>query len=107
MAACAVAFGVPAYVVADIEVNDHPRYDAYKRVGEKTVAQYGGKILVRGPAAETLEEGWFPKRVLIIEFADKASARKWFNSPEYREARDMRRGAAKWRAFIVDAYTPG
>jgi uncharacterized protein (DUF1330 family) len=93
---------MPAYVVADIEVKDPERYAAYMKVGPATVAQYGGRFLARGGTATALEEGWAPKRLVVIAFPDRAAALRWWDSQEYRAARKLREGAAVWKATLVD-----
>jgi uncharacterized protein (DUF1330 family) len=54
----------------------------------------GGRYLARGGATEVLEGDRVPNRTVILEFPDLAAARAWYDSPAYREARDVREGAA-------------
>lgn len=91
-----------AYVVIDVDVSDRERYQRYMKEGETSVAAHGGRFIVRGGAATTLEAGWAPKRMAIIEFADRAAAQRWWDSPEYGQARATRHGAASFRAVLVD-----
>ena len=44
-----------AYVLVQIEVTDPVRYAIYKEMAGPTVAQYGGRYIVRGGAVEELE----------------------------------------------------
>ncbi len=37
-----------AYVIFDIEVTNPVEYEEYKKLAAPTVAQYGGKYIVRG-----------------------------------------------------------
>ena len=50
-----------------------------------TLAQYGGRFLVRAGATELIEGGPDPKRIVILEFADAAAFKRWYNSPEYQK----------------------
>jgi uncharacterized protein (DUF1330 family) len=92
---------MPAYIIAEIEVTDPETYAGYREMVAPTLAAYGGRFLVRGGAAEALE-GEPPGRVVIVEFADVEQAKAWWDSPEYRAARELRRRAANSRLIVVE-----
>jgi Domain of unknown function (DUF1330) len=54
----------------------------------------------RGGATELVEGGPEPKRVVILEFADKEAIKRWYNSPEYQKILPGRLDNATGRAFI-------
>lgn len=91
-----------AYVITDIDVSDAVRYEDYKVLSGSSTALYGGKFLIRGGAHETLEGDWEPHRVVVIEFPSVEQARAWWSSPEYREAKVIRREAAESRIILVE-----
>ncbi len=91
-----------AYVILDIEVLDREVYEEYKAAGAPTIRLYGGKPLVRGGRAEILEGDINPNRLVMIEFGSVEEARRWWNSPEYSKARELRSRAARTKAFIVE-----
>lgn len=93
---------MPAYVVIEADVTDPVRYEEYKRLGDIAMAKAGGRYLARGGAIEALEGDGSPKRLAVIEFPDRAAAKRWYDSPEYRQARKAREGAARFRCVIVD-----
>jgi uncharacterized protein (DUF1330 family) len=93
-------------MVADIDVTDAARYDEYRRLSGAAVAKYGGRFLVRGGKAHPLEGDWMPPRFVVIEFPTIDAARRWYDSPEYRKARQARDGAARFRSFLVDVSPP-
>jgi uncharacterized protein (DUF1330 family) len=93
---------VPAYVLIDAHVTDPVRYAEYRRLWDIAMAKAGGRFLARGGAIEPLEGEWRPERLAVIEFADHIEARRWYDSPEYRKARAVRQGAARFSAVIVD-----
>jgi uncharacterized protein (DUF1330 family) len=90
-----------AYVLVEIEVRDAARYEDYKSAAAPSIAKYGGKYLARGGAAEALE-GAPPQRVVVLEFADVAAARRWYASPDYQAAVALRRPAATARFVLVE-----
>ena len=90
-----------AYLLVDCEVTDPKRYDDYKRLAQAAVAQYGGRYVVRGGETVVLEGTWKPNRVVVLEFPDLEQARRFYDSPEYRNARAARAGAARMNMVAV------
>lgn len=90
-----------AYIVVEVEVQDKDRYETYKRMVPPTLAPYGGRFLVRGGEAETLEGGWAPERLVILEFPSAERARAWWASAEYAEAKALRQATARTRMVVV------
>jgi uncharacterized protein (DUF1330 family) len=91
-----------AYIVVEIEVLDPEQYDAYKQMATDSIPAYGGRYIVRGGAVETLEGGWAPRRVVILEFPSAAKARAWWESAEYAEAKALRQSITRTRMFLVE-----
>ncbi|MCA3261358.1 MAG: DUF1330 domain-containing protein [Telmatospirillum sp.] len=92
---------MPAYVIADIEVSDPAKYEGYRALSPGAIAAYGGRFLSRGGNMKVLEGDWAPSRVVIVEFPTAAQAQKFYDSPEYRAARQARAGAANHFNMIV------
>jgi uncharacterized protein (DUF1330 family) len=93
---------VAAYLIAEVEITDPKAYEEYRRIVPGTIAQYGGRYLVRGGAVETKEGGWTPARVVVLEFASMDQARKWYHSPEYAPALAIRTRAGKSKVILVE-----
>ncbi|MDH4134481.1 MAG: DUF1330 domain-containing protein [Gammaproteobacteria bacterium] len=91
-----------AYVLVDIDVTDPQGFEDYKRLAQAAVTKYGGTYLVRGGETATLEGGWSPNRLVILEFENLARAKDWYNSPEYTEARRVRKTTARFRMVAAD-----
>lgn len=91
-----------AYVIADIEVLDSEAYEDYKRLSSAAAEKYDGRWLVRGGAVDRLEGERQPQRIVVLEFDDKEAARRWYDSPEYAEARAVRQRAARSSLLLVD-----
>jgi uncharacterized protein (DUF1330 family) len=90
-----------AYVLADIDVHDRDRHEDYKSLAPGSIEQYGGRYAVRGGTVEVLEGEWPTGRFVVLEFPDAAAARRWYDSPEYAEARAIRQEAASARFLLV------
>jgi uncharacterized protein (DUF1330 family) len=67
---------MPAYVAVDITVEDPITYDRYKLLAPPAIAKYGGRYLVRGGTATTLEGDWAPTRFVILEFPTAEQAKQ-------------------------------
>jgi uncharacterized protein (DUF1330 family) len=93
---------MPAYVIAEMDVHDEAQYEHYKAAAPAAVTAYGGTYIARGGELAHLEGEWNPKRVVILQFEDLAAAKRWYESPEYQEARALREGAAKMSLVAVD-----
>jgi uncharacterized protein (DUF1330 family) len=89
------------YFVVDVTIHDPQSYAKYSSQVGPMVARYGGSFLVRGGATETVEGDWQPRRLVIIEFADTAHFRAWYDSPEYAEVRAIRFNASTARAALA------
>ncbi len=90
-----------AYVIANIEVTDPERYEDYKRASGAALEPYGGRFIVRGGEAETLEGEWKPRRLVVIEFDSVERARAWWASEEYREPKALRQATATTDMVLV------
>ena len=97
---------MPAYVINDMDVTDPQLFEEYKKLSPPTVAQYGGKFLARGGRTETLEGGWSPRRLVILEFPDMAQAQAWIDSPEYAPARRLRQRSSNSNIVLVEGAAP-
>jgi uncharacterized protein (DUF1330 family) len=92
---------MPAYVIVEIDVLNKETYEGYKQMVPASIAHFNGRFLVRGGPTETLEGGWSPKRMVIIEFPSTAQAKAWWNSSEYAEAKRLRQASANTKMIVV------
>ena len=92
----------PAYVVVDVRITDPERILRYRELAEIAVENYGGRYLARGGAVETLEGGWQSERLVIVSFDNVETARRFYDSPEYRAAREARAGVAEFDMLLVE-----
>jgi uncharacterized protein (DUF1330 family) len=91
-----------AYVIVDIDIVNPTEYERYKELTPVSLAAYGGKFVVRGGQAEALEGDWKPSRVVVLEFADRETAKRWWDSPEYAPAKIIRHQNAGTKMIVVD-----
>jgi uncharacterized protein (DUF1330 family) len=90
-----------AYVIVETDITDPERYEQYKAASPSAIAAGGGRFLVRGGELAVLEGDWQPTRLVMLEFEDLASAKRWYESDAYQEAKKLRVGAAHLRVVAV------
>lgn len=90
-----------AYVIIETDVTDPEQYERYKAASPAAVEAGGGRFLARGGELDVLEGDWDPPRLVVLEFADLAAARRWYDSETYRQAKELRAGAARLRMVAV------
>ena len=89
-----------AYWIAHVTVTDPEAYAGYRALAPAAFARYGARFLAQGGEAEVLE-GPALDRHVVIEFADLATARACYASPDYQAARNKRDGACVAHVVIV------
>ena len=92
------------YWIAQVDVTDPAAYQAYVVANAVAFRKYGGRFLVRGGAAQTLE-GHSRARLVVIAFPNHAAALACYHSPEYAQARALREGAGIADLVVVEGYT--
>ncbi len=90
-----------AYIIVEVEITDPVRYAEYILLVPPTIVKYGGRFLVRGGKAETLEGSWNPKRVVVLEFPTFERAREWWASEEYGVPKALRQSASVTDMILV------
>jgi uncharacterized protein (DUF1330 family) len=71
---------------------------------EATFTPYGGRWLALDGQVEALEGAW-PGSVVLMEFPDMSTAKRWYHSPEYQEILHLRTDTAISDLVLVDAVS--
>src|SRR5262245_56982020 len=98
-----------AYIMIDrLAVTDQDRFSAYPAPAGAAVQRYGGRyVLPHGMQIEALEGNWKPERLVIIQFDDALQAKRWWDSPDYAEAKAIHREATIANIILVaDTSSP-
>jgi uncharacterized protein (DUF1330 family) len=69
---------------------------------EATFTPYGGCWLALDGQVEAVEGAW-PGSVVLMEFPDMSTAKRWYSSPEYQEILHLRTDTAISDLILVDA----
>jgi uncharacterized protein (DUF1330 family) len=91
-----------AYLVAELEVTDPAVFEEYRKQVAATISAHSGRYLARGGTLESLEGGWNPKRMVILEFPSLAQAKTWYGSPEYQELLKLRLRSSKSKVVLIE-----
>lgn len=95
---------MPAYMIVEVETTDEALMAEYRKHTPGLVAKYGGKFIVRGGKCRTLEGGWTPPRVVVLEFPTFEAAERFYDSGDYKPVLEMRLKAGKSKAILVDGH---
>ena len=97
-----------AYMIVEVETTDEALMAEYRKHTPGLVAKFGGKFIVRGGKTRTLEGGWTPSRVVVLEFPDYATAERFYDSARLQAgARDAAQGGQveghhrRWPRWLI------
>jgi uncharacterized protein (DUF1330 family) len=93
-----------AYVIAHLTVTSPEGFMDYSSQVPATIAQHGGEYLVRGGHTTVLEGEMPHARHVVLRFPDRATAERWYNSPEYQDIISIRFAHCNAVVIIVDGY---
>ena len=90
------------YVIVDLQITDAEVYAEFREQVAGTVEAHGGRYLVRGGSAETIEGDWAPERLIVMEFDSVAQVKTWLASPEFTDLREIRLKSATANVIVVE-----
>jgi uncharacterized protein (DUF1330 family) len=96
------------YLINHLRIpNGVPKPDSltYLQNVESTFKPYGGRWLVLDAQVEVQEGAW-PGSVVLMEFPDMDTAKKWYDSPEYQKLLPLRTDNNISDLILVDAVGP-
>lgn len=96
---------MPAYMIVTAKIADRDAFiNGYGIAAAALIEQFGGKYVLRGPGAELLEGDFGEGASMVIsEWPDKESVKRFWNSPEYAEAKKLREGVADVQVLVIEA----
>lgn len=93
---------MPAYVISEVELIDEGAAKDYMKLAEASIAEYGGRYVVRGAEPRIVEGNPTDRRIVIVEFPSLERAEEWYGSPGYATALRIREKALNRRLMFVD-----
>ncbi|MGB3753345.1 MAG: DUF1330 domain-containing protein [Parerythrobacter sp.] len=100
---------MPAYMIVTARIADREGFIAgYGKRAAALVEQFGGRYVLRAPGAELLEGDFGAGASMVIsEWPDRAALDRFWNSPEYAEAKKLRDGIAEVQVLAIEADSLG
>lgn len=92
-----------AYIVVNIRrITDAAAFEEYRAKVPPVIRKHGGEYLVRGGQFNIAEGDWKPGRIVILRFADMATAQGFYNDPEYEPLKQLRQRASDADLVFVE-----
>ena len=98
-----------AYMIVIARIGDRKAFlQDYAPAASRLVEKFGGRYIVRAQGTEVLEGSLESgASVVISEWPDKDTIQRFWNSPEYQEARKLRDSISDVDVLIVDDLPGG
>ena len=94
---------MPAYFFVDTrEIKDAAKVEEYRSRITPVVQKFGGRYLVIGGPFAVVEGSGSPVFPVLIEFPTMEEARRWYDSEDYRELKQMRLAATVSNAMFMN-----
>ena len=83
---------IPAYVLANLVVQDADEYRKYEKGFFGILKRFGGELITFDDNHENLEGGTpLEGRVIFLKFPSEEIAKNWYNDEEYQALSEFRR----------------
>ena len=94
-----------AYVIYhQTEISDPEVYRRnYQGPARASIEKFGGRQLVGGEF-EVVEGEWLGPRIVVHEFPDMDTLKRWYNSDEFKPLIKLRQSVAKGNLIIADGF---
>jgi uncharacterized protein (DUF1330 family) len=92
----------PTYVVGHITVTNPDGYAQYSAAVPQTIADFGGRYLVRGGDAQVLEGSGLGQRHVVLVFPSRAQAEAWYHSAAYQAIIGHRQANSTGQLVMVE-----
>jgi uncharacterized protein (DUF1330 family) len=95
----------PAFVIVERVATTGPEsiQQDYAKLAREILPKYGARYLARSQRNALLEgDGDAPCCMAILQFPTMDAVRRWYDSPENREAAKIRQNGAKFRLIAID-----
>ena len=90
---------MPAYMIAQIRIDDADQFNEYRRQVLPTISEFDGRVLAAEATAEVVEGEWAADSTVNIEFPSVERAREWYDSDVYAAPKDLRKQISNTNHF--------
>src|ERR1700759_4192999 len=89
-----------AYIIFALDIRDASLMRDYVKAAREAIPPGVRVLAVNAP--EVLEGTWYGQQTVIMEFASVEAAHRWYRSPSYQAAVELRQAAARAKVAIVE-----
>lgn len=96
-----------ALAIFEVTIVENPtneqleNYEVYKSIVPKLIKEFGGRYIIRGGTAGSLEGRLPSQKWHVIEFPDAEAVRAFWESEDYKKIKNLRTGVVEVRAVVV------
>lgn len=94
------------YTIAQLTFTDIDAYRRYQSKFPAVFAKFDAKVLVADEKPAVLEGDWPRDKVVVLAFPDEAEAKRFSDSPEYRDIAKDRVKGADAVVLLVKGFEP-
>lgn len=94
---------MPAYFIAEIEVDKPELYAQYVDKAAEIIKRFGGRYVFRSESIHSVSGDWAPGRMIMIEFENREKIFECISSDEYARIAPLREDSVPSRAIIVES----
>ena len=98
-------YGMKAYLVLDLSVNDLGGFRKYIAEIPAFIAKHSGRYIVQGVQPTTIEGDWKPERMVIIEFPERKNAEAFLSDPQIQDLFKVRHATTMSKLVLADGCT--
>jgi uncharacterized protein (DUF1330 family) len=92
-----------ALLIVDVVSREDPAgYERYKPLVPPTLHAFGAAYLARSGPVTVLEGECQPRRLVVVRFDDAETAKRWWTSPQYAQAKRLRQEATRTNMIVVE-----
>lgn len=92
------------FIFAQISIDNRDEYMKYETGFDSIFENYRGKVLIVDDDPVVLEGDWKYSRAVLIRFPNEEEARRWFDSPEYRELARIRHANSTGDIILIQQH---
>lgn len=90
------------YLILDFSIKDFNRFKEYIDKIPEFINKHGGRYIVKGVEAETMEGDWQPERVVVLEFPTTDAAKGFLADPGAQPLFSLRHKTTDSRLILVE-----
>jgi uncharacterized protein (DUF1330 family) len=92
----------PAYMIIGVNIHDADTFHQYAEGAVPLLSQLGATVISAANDIECLQGDWTPDRLVVLQFQSLATARAFYDSPEYAPYKAMRESCSDSDIVLVE-----